>query len=409
MSTDMSKIIFLNIPAYGHVNATLPVVQELVRRGEQIIYYNTDEFRAPIEPTGAEFRPYPAGVLTSTAIAAALQDGNIANASALLLRTAEKLVPFMLDELGREAPDLVVYDATVIWGRIAALVLNLRAAASITTFVLNLKASGLSGSEILRMLRQALPKYPSILAPRIRLKRRYGDALPGGSLFPVLGDLNLVFTSRELQADTPLIDDTFRFVGSSIHAQTRREPARGEDFPFDAITHERVVYISLGTIHHSSAFYKQCFEAFGDYPAQFILSAGKTSDLEALSAIPANFIARPSVPQLEVLERVDAFITHGGINSVQEALYNGVPLVVVPQQFEQLVNAHIVTKQGAGLELDGCVTGGGVKTDDLRHALKKILNEPSFRAAALAIGKTLREAGGYMKAADELQAFAANR
>ena len=45
----MSKIIFLNIPAHGHVNPTLPVVQELVRRGEQVRYYNTEEFRPQIE------------------------------------------------------------------------------------------------------------------------------------------------------------------------------------------------------------------------------------------------------------------------------------------------------------------------------------------------------------------------
>jgi MGT family glycosyltransferase len=404
----MNKIVYLNIPAYGHVNATLPVVQELVQRGEQVIYYNTEEFRPQIERTGATFRPYPAGILSSKEIAAALEDGSLANVSVLLLRVAEKLMPFMLEELRHEAPDLVVYDATVMWGRIASKLLNLRSAASITTFVLDVKTAGLSGGEIFRLLRQAVPKMPRIMAARMRLTRRYGKVLStNGSLFPVMGDLNIVFTSRELQPDMPLIDDSFRFVGLSINPQTRREPVRGEDFPFDSLGDGRVIYISLGTIHHSSAFYKKCFEAFEDYPAQFILSAGKDTDIAALGAIPSNFIVRPSVPQLEVLERVDAFITHGGINSVQEGLYNGVPLVVVPQQFEQLMNARVVTTRGAGLELDGYVTGDGVTAVDLRQSLEKILTEMSTRETAKAIGKTLREAGGYRKAADELQAFAA--
>lgn len=401
----MSKIIFLNIPAYGHVNPTLPVVQELVRRGEQVIYYNTDEFRALTEQTGAEFHPYPAGALSSAAIAAALQGGNIANASALLLRTAEKLVPFLIGELRREAPDLVVYDANAIWGRIVAQTLKLPSAASITTFVLDLQAAGLSGGEIVRMLWRTLPQIPAIFAPRIRLTRRYGSVLStNGSLFPVLGGLNVVFTSRQLQPETPAINGSFRFVGPSINPQTRRE-----SFPFEQLTHERTVYISLGTIHHSSAFYRQCFEAFGNFPAQFILSVGKNTDMAALGAVPANFIVRPTVPQLEVLEQVNAFITHGGINSVQEGLYNGVPLVIVPQQHEQLMNARVAVKRGAGLELDGDVLGGGVQTEALRQALEKILNDPGYRTAAEALGKTLRDAGGYTKAADELQAFAAKR
>jgi UDP:flavonoid glycosyltransferase YjiC (YdhE family) len=41
--------------------------------------------------------------------------------------------------------------------------------------------------------------------------------------------------------------------------------------------------------------------------------------------IPANFIVRPSVPQLEVLQGTDIFITPGDLNSVHEGLYYGVP------------------------------------------------------------------------------------
>lgn len=52
----MSKILVFNVPAYGHVNPTLPVVCELVSRGEQVAYYLTDEFEPQIRHTGAEFR-----------------------------------------------------------------------------------------------------------------------------------------------------------------------------------------------------------------------------------------------------------------------------------------------------------------------------------------------------------------
>ena len=54
----MAKAFFLNIPAHGHMNPTLPLVRELVNRGETIIYYSGEEFRERVEAAGATFRTY---------------------------------------------------------------------------------------------------------------------------------------------------------------------------------------------------------------------------------------------------------------------------------------------------------------------------------------------------------------
>lgn len=54
----MAKYVFLPGPAHGHVKTTLAVAQELARRGEQVVYYLTEDFRASVEATGATFRPY---------------------------------------------------------------------------------------------------------------------------------------------------------------------------------------------------------------------------------------------------------------------------------------------------------------------------------------------------------------
>ena len=37
-------LLFFNIPAYVHVNPTLPVFTELVNRGHHVVYYNSDTF-----------------------------------------------------------------------------------------------------------------------------------------------------------------------------------------------------------------------------------------------------------------------------------------------------------------------------------------------------------------------------
>jgi UDP:flavonoid glycosyltransferase YjiC (YdhE family) len=54
----MAKAFFFNIHAHGHLNPTLPLVRELVNRGEAIIYYTGEEFREKVETAGAEFRTY---------------------------------------------------------------------------------------------------------------------------------------------------------------------------------------------------------------------------------------------------------------------------------------------------------------------------------------------------------------
>jgi hypothetical protein len=173
------------------------------------------------------------------------------------------------------------------------------------------------------------------------------------------------------------------------------------------LTGRPLVYLSLGTIHHTRIdFYRTAFEAFAGHPGQFILSVGPRTSAADLGAIPANFLVRPSVPQLEVLQRADLFVTHGGMNSVHEGLYYGVPLVIVPFQMEQLFNARIVESCGAGILLGGGPPFGRVSALQLRAAVDSVLHTASYRTSAQAIRQDLIGSGGYRRAADEIEACA---
>merc|ERR1712226_222959 len=79
--------------------------------------------------------------------------------------------------------------------------------------------------------------------------------------------------------------------------------------------------------------------AMGSYGAEALID---------LPPVPPNFVLRESVPQLELLPLCDAFITHGGANSMHEALSLRVPLAVVPVLGDQMENADSVAKYGAG-------------------------------------------------------------
>lgn len=391
------KLIFLNVPGHGHVNPTLALVDELTRRGHHVIYYNNTAFAAPIGQSGAEFRPYPDPQPTAEMLAE--KANSLPQVSVWLLQQSQRLLPWLLAELRREAPDLVVFDAICLWGMQAAHLLGIPSVASITTFV----AKGVKGLFTVRdglaLAKQAVTALPGIIGQRRQLVRRYGpEVFPQPQIFPCISNTNLVYTSREFQPETNFIDDSFHFVGPSLGTAVR-EPA---DFPWDMLENGRpLIYLSLGTIYHNKAdFYRMAFATFADHPGQFVLSAGRMTDIAALGPIPDNFIVRHFVPQLELLPRVDAFITHGGMNSLNEGLYFGVPLVVVPQQMEQTINARQAAKVGAAVVLGDQPPYGRIHADELHHALTQVLADGHYRQAAEAIGSSFRQAGGYRRAAD---------
>ena len=54
----MATILFFNQPEQGHINPTLPLVAELIRRRDQVTYYSLEDFKPAIEHTCATFRSY---------------------------------------------------------------------------------------------------------------------------------------------------------------------------------------------------------------------------------------------------------------------------------------------------------------------------------------------------------------
>lgn len=92
--------------------------------------------------------------------------------------------------------------------------------------------------------------------------------------------------------------------------------AETESFPWEQVKLADVVYVSLGTLFNADAsFYQDCFQAFADAPFTVIVSTGAGVKREQLGKPPANVIVASHVPQLEVLRRVRAFVTQGGMNA----------------------------------------------------------------------------------------------
>ena len=78
-----------------------------------------------------------------------------------------------------------------------------------------------------------------------------------------------------------------------------------------------------------------------------ILNTGKV-DIQTLGKISDNIYAYSFVPQIEVLQHADVFLTHCGMNSVNEAMALGVPMVAMPFINDQLSNAKRIVELGIG-------------------------------------------------------------
>jgi len=131
-----------------------------------------------------------------------------------------------------------------------------------------------------------------------------------------------------------------------------------------------------------------------------VVATGQT-DPSALGPLPAHVVVRRSVPQPEVLDQASLFVTHGGMNGVNEAMYARVPMLLVPQGADQPLVAGRVVELGAGLT----IRNEDITEDAVRTLAGRLLDEPGFREAALVLQAAERGAGGFSRAADELERY----
>ncbi|KAI5709849.1 hypothetical protein M8J75_003691 [Diaphorina citri] len=92
--------------------------------------------------------------------------------------------------------------------------------------------------------------------------------------------------------------------------------------------------------------------------------------------LPPNVKVGKWFPQNDILAHPKCilFITHGGIHSVLESLYHGVPMVGIPVFADQAQNLLALQEKGMGEMVEF-----NFEYEDLKRKLDKVLNENSYR------------------------------
>jgi UDP:flavonoid glycosyltransferase YjiC (YdhE family) len=67
------------------------------------------------------------------------------------------------------------------------------------------------------------------------------------------------------------------------------------------------------------------------------------------STLPANVVIRDWISQLDILGEADAVFMHGGLATIKEAIWETVPIIVVPHGKDQMDNALRIKRGGLGL------------------------------------------------------------
>jgi MGT family glycosyltransferase len=365
----MAHIAFVVLPAAGHVNPTLPLVAELVRRGHRVTYSGGNDHAEAIAAAGATALAANTGSVRPTASLKAMLLAGV--------ETCRVVVPALERVFTADRPDLLCYDALTPYAPMLAHRLGVPTVVTVPTHASN------DSFDLMKLLIPAGFDDTEYLAARAELVADLGVPVE-----PPAPRRRIVFLPRRFQIAGDTFDDSYAFVGPTVtdhHEDWRPPPGR------------RVLFVSLGTVANNRPdFFAAVTRAFAGADWHVAMAVGDKTDPAKLGQFPAEVEIRPFFPQQNVLKYAAAFLTHAGMNSVMEAIARRVPMIAYPQTPEQAANARRVEELGLGRVLPDLA--------DLRETVTQVAADRRVRANLADMARELAEAGGAVAAADAVEA-----
>jgi MGT family glycosyltransferase len=381
------RFLFVVPPFAGHINPTVSVGSELAARGHEVAWCGYTEPLSRL--LDADARRYE--------LAQAADDPRVAEVAEkvrsvrgfanLKVMWEEVFVPLaraMIPGVERAAvdfrPTVLVSDQQALGGAVVARRKGVRWATFATSPVSRERALG------------GLPKVLAWTEARLAELQREQGMSPVAAMEDA-PELVVVFSVPALAGAAGLYPPQYRFVGAALAHRPD-----SSDFPWEALEPAPRVLVSLGSLNveRGGRFFEAVKQALGGMRLQAIVVAP-----DHFGPFPRNFLVRDWIPQLALLPKIDAVVSHGGNNSVCETLSHGRPMVVIPITDDQPMIAQQVVDAGCGIRLPFARFRAAAFED----AVRRVLQEPQFGRAARRLEAAFREAGGTMRAADLLEAY----
>jgi UDP:flavonoid glycosyltransferase YjiC (YdhE family) len=140
------------------------------------------------------------------------------------------------------------------------------------------------------------------------------------------------------------------------------------------------VHVTQGTLDNADLrrLLEPTIEALAGDDLLVVATTGGPDPGPLRSGLPANARLERFIPHDVLLPHVDVMVTNGGYGGVQQALANGVPLVVAGDSEDKPEVAARVRWSGTGIDL----RTGRPTPDKLAAAVRRVLAESSFAARA---------------------------
>ena len=422
--TDPLTVVFMPESAYGPTNNCIGIGKVLEQRGHRVVFAAEASWRGRLEPLGfeedlvdlapsAEGGDQDAGQFWTdfiTETAPEFRKPTIEQLDTFIRPVWESLIdgakycePQLKEILARAQPDVIVEDN--VSGFPALLTHGAPWVRIMSCNPLEMKDPDLpptfSGYPI-----DDPSGWADYRAEYDRTHRELWSGFNGWMLeqgAPPLPDLEFIHESEHLNlsifphaADylrTRPLEDSWHRLESSV--RDTEEPWSVPEQLRDG--EGSLIYLSLGSLGSADVeLMRRLVDVLSRTGHRYIVSKGPRADEVEL---PDNMWGEARVPQTSIIPEVDLVITHGGNNTITEALHFGKPMVVLPLFWDQYDNAQRMHELGYGVRL----ATYDFSDDELTGAVDGLLADETLRSNLDALGDRIRDQEGVRKAADLIE------
>ena len=225
-------------------------------------------------------------------------------------------------------------------------------------------------------------------------------ALRAGQFLEPSPYLNLLLTPKIVRHDraAPLDPDRFCYLQGCVRDEAQLDQPLLTNHP------GALVYVSFGSLGAADvALMDRMIRVFATIPARFIVNIGGFS--EAYRNVPDNVILGSWFPQPSIVEQCDLFIHHGGNNSFCEALYFGVPSLIMSYCWDGHDNALRAVQTGVGQLLNRSVW----TEREMKAAINGLLDDRAMRQKLAEGAAEMQKDPGSERSAVAIMALLAGR